>query len=59
MYFCTSINMHFLQERKIDVKNLSYHVEIKSIIVIMLRNQKVKNSFHKLTNEKICAIIAN
>ncbi len=59
MYFCTSINMHFLQERKIDVKNLSYHVEIKSIIVIMLRNQKVKNSFRKLTNEKKCAIIAN
>ena len=59
MYFCTSINMHFLQERKIDVKNLSYRVEIKSIIVIMLRNQKTKNSFHKLTNEKKCAIIAN
>ena len=38
MYFCTSINMYFLQERKIDVKNLSYRVEIKSIIVIMLRN---------------------
>ncbi len=59
MYFCTSINMHFLQERKIDVKKLSYRVEIKSIIVIMLRNQKAKNSFHKLTNEKKCAIIAN
>ena len=59
MYFCTSINMHFLQERKIDVKKLSYRVEIKSIIVIMLRNQKTKNSFHKLTNEKKCAIIAN
>ena len=58
MYFCTSINMHFLQERKIDVKKLSYRVEIKSIIVIMLRNQKAKNSFHKLTNEKKCAIIA-
>ena len=58
MYFCTSINMHFLQERKIHVKNLSYRVEIKSNIVILLINQGISGIFHKLTNEKKCAIIS-
>mgnify|MGYP001419066075 CR=1 FL=1 len=57
MYFCTSINMHFLQKRKIHVKNLSYRVEIKSNIVILLINQGISGIFHKLTNEKKCAII--
>lgn len=52
MYFCTSINMLFLQERKIHVKNLSYRVEIKSNIVILLINQGISGIFHKLTNEK-------
>lgn len=52
MYFCTSINMHFLQKRKIHVKNLSYRVEIKSNIVILLINQGISGIFHKLTNEK-------
>lgn len=56
--FCTSINMHFLQERKIHVKNLSYRVEIKSNIVILLINQGISGIFHKLTNEKKCAIIS-
>ena len=45
MYFCTSINMHFLQERKIHVKNLSYRVEIKSNIVILLINQGISGIF--------------
>ena len=52
------INMHFLQERKIHVKNLSYRVEIKSNIVILLINQGISGIFHKLTNEKKCAIIS-
>ena len=51
-------NMHFLQERKIHVKNLSYRVEIKSNIVILLINQGISGIFHKLTNEKKCAIIS-
>lgn len=59
MYFCTSINIHFTAENKSYVNILSNGRKIKSIIVIMLRNQKVKNSFRKLTNEKKCAIIAN
>jgi hypothetical protein len=59
MYFCTSINMHFLQKRKIHVKNLSYRVEIKSNIVILLINQGISGIFHKLTNEKKCAIISS
>ena len=54
MYFCTSINMHFLQKRKIHVKNLSYRVEIKSNIVILLINQGISG----MTNEKKCAIIS-
>ena len=58
MYFCTSINMHFLQKRKIHVKNLSYRVEIKSNIVILLINQGISGIFHKFTNEKKCAIIS-
>ena len=54
----SSINMLFLQERKIHVKNLSYRVEIKSNIVILLINQGISGIFHKLTNEKKCAIIS-
>ena len=50
--------MHFLQKRKIHVKNLSYRVEIKSNIVILLINQGISGIFHKLTNEKKCAIIS-
>ena len=51
--------MHFLQKRKIHVKNLSYRVEIKSNIVILLINQGISGIFHKLTNEKKCAIISS
>ena len=39
-------------------KNLSYRVEIKSNIVILLINQGISGIFHKLTNEKKCAIIS-
>ena len=49
---------YFLQKRKIHVKNLSYRVEIKSNIVILLINQGISGIFHKLTNEKKCAIIS-
>lgn len=58
MYFCTSINIHFVVEHKSHVKILSYRVEIKSNIVILLINQGISGIFHKLTNEKKCAIIA-
>ena len=46
------------KKRKIHVKNLSYRVEIKSNIVILLINQGISGIFHKLTNEKKCAIIS-
>ena len=59
MYFCTSINIHFVEEYKSHVKILSYSVEIKSNIVILLINQEISGIFHKLTNEKKCAIIAS
>lgn len=48
----------FFTKEKIHVKNLSYRVEIKSNIVILLINQGISGIFHKLTNEKKCAIIS-
>ena len=48
----------FFTREKIHVKNLSYRVEIKSNIVILLINQGISGIFHKLTNEKKCAIIS-